>query len=606
MCARGNDTIVTRKEFNIVVSDCGGAGNCASDLWVNVDQYPDCGGNGAVSVSSTDNEASPLNSFSVKWFDAELNHLSSGYSLSNVPAGDYYVEFTKEGCSAQRKISLRSVDNRELSGLLMTTYDSISPETVQPACFTGRKIASTQVSSLSEDLSTINANYVVWTGFITPPCSGEYHFQTNKSHGNLFINGVKYISNENTLSNAVNLNAGTSYMFAYVKKRDPGEGVVEVKWTTPCSEGGMESIPSCALTADPLIGLTTLLKNNSDISTLNTLLNSCDTVACPEPVVKVEPLRQICKAGSPVTLSAYTPGASYQWRVVNTGDVISTQPSITVSSANFYTVTVTSWCGSKVDKDVTVQMLSPKSVTATVSADAACHGSSVRLNATGGSSYRWTPSEGLSDASSASPTLIADRSMTYTVKVITAGGCVVTKSVDVNVKDPFDFDVVQEFEECNGSKVQMRADGADEYYWYPSDGLSCIRCSVTDVVLGSDEKTYTVEGMKDGCVLKKNVIVRPLLKQSDLDFSFESATQCGVVLTASDMGPRVSYRWSVEANPNLDVEGQSVTLYFPSDGDYKVTLTVKRNDCDESSVVSLTKTVTVNGCNPCNPCVVEH
>ena len=606
MCARGNDTIVSRKEFNIVVSDCGGAGNCASDLWVNVDQYPDCGGNGAVSVSSTDNEASPLNSFSVRWFDAELNHLSTGYSLSNVPAGDYYVEFTKEGCSAQRKISLRSVDNRELSGLLMTTYDSISPKTVQPACFTGRKIASSQVSSLSEDLSLINANYVVWTGFITPPCDGKYVFQTNTTHGNLFIDNVMRISNNGTLSDSIYLNAGKSYMFAYVKKRDSQEGTVEVKWTTPCAGGNVESIPSCALTADPLVGLTVLMKKESDIPALVSLLEDCDSVACPEPAVKVEPLRQICKAGSSVTLSAYVPGASYQWRVVGNNSVISNQSSISVNHADFYTVEITSWCGSKVKKDFSVQALSTKDVIATASTDAACHGSSVRLNATGGSSYSWTPSEGLSDASSASPTLVADRSMTYTVKVITAGGCVVTKSVDVNVKDPFDFDVVQEFEECNGSKVQMRADGADEYYWYPSDGLSCVRCSVTDVVLGSDEKTYTVEGMKDGCVLKKNVSVRPLLKQSDLDFTFGSSNQCGVVLTASDMGPRVSYRWSVEANPDLNVEGQSVTLYFPSDGDYKVTLTVKRDDCDDSSVVSLTKTVTVSGCNPCNPCVVEH
>jgi len=355
-----------------------------------------------------------------------------------------------------------------------------------------------------------------------------------------------------------------------------------------------------------LVGLTVLMKKESDIPALVSLLEDCDSVACPEPAVKVEPLRQICKAGSSVTLSAYVPGASYQWRVVGNNSVISNQSSISVNHADFYTVEITSWCGSKVKKDFSVQALSTKDVIATASTDAACHGSSVRLNATGGSSYSWTPSEGLSDASSASPTLVADRSMTYTVKVITAGGCVVTKSVDVNVKDPFDFDVVQEFEECNGSKVQMRADGADEYYWYPSDGLSCVRCSVTDVVLGSDEKTYTVEGMKDGCVLKKNVSVRPLLKQSDLDFTFGSSNQCGVVLTASDMGPRVSYRWSVEANPDLNVEGQSVTLYFPSDGDYKVTLTVKRDDCDDSSVVSLTKTVTVSGCNPCNPCVVEH
>ena len=52
-------------------------------------------------------------------------------------------------------------------------------------------------------------------------------------------------------------------------------------------------------------------------------------------------------------------------------------------------------------------------------------------------------------------------------------------------------------------------------------------------------------------------------------------------------------------------EGKNVSLYFPSEGIYKVTLTVRRRDCDKSSSVSLTKNIYVTKCNPCNPCDVK-
>ncbi|MBR5696836.1 MAG: PKD domain-containing protein, partial [Paludibacteraceae bacterium] len=545
----------------------------------------------------------PLSSFTVNWYDSNFNLIGSDYTLRNVPAGDYYVELNRDQCSAQRKVRLTAVDGRDNSGLSMTVYSIPSQSTSGGSsnqdtldCNLTRVVS--HVSSLSADVSTIDAKYVVWSGYVTPPCSGNYLFHFNG--GNLFVNN-NMVPNDGSIS----LQEGASYMIAYLLERNNTNANVEVKWTTPCSSNGEESIPSCALTAGLLDGIGSLFTEHSDITSLSAYQN-CLKDTCLEPVVNLSPLRQICGAGASVTLDAFVPGATYMWKKSDNDGVLSTQASLTVSAPGYYTVEVTSWCGKKVQKDVVVQRLSPKEISVTASTDAACYGSSVRLRATGGVSYQWSPSTGLSDATSATPTLTAENSNTYTVKIRTVGGCEISKSVEVKVKEPFDFDVIQKYDECNGSKIQMSAEGADEYYWYPSDGLSCIRCSVTDVVLGSDSMIYTVEGMKDGCVLKKKVTVSPLLKQSDLDFTPDSINTCGATFTASDMGQRVSYHWSVEANPSLDAEGQSVTLYFPSNGDYKVTLTARRMDCDENSVVSLTKIVRVRGCNPCNPCVVEH
>ncbi len=605
ICARGGDSIVSRKNFKVDVHDCGVDG-CASDIWVNIDQYPDCGSNGEMSVSSVNSEESPLSSFTVNWYDSNFNLIGSDYTLRNVPAGDYYVELNRDQCSAQRKVKLTAVDSRELSGLTMTVYEPQSGDGNDSPCLLDRKAGSSQVSTLSSDLSTMAVDYVVWTGFITPLCDGFYTFLSNVDGGNLLVNNEKILSGNRTVSDSVYMRAGSSYMFAYVKKRSSDEELVSVNWITPCSSREAEPIPSCALTPDPLIGLANLLKSKTDMGALRNMLDSCEDIpSCPEPAVNVEPFRQICSEGSSVTLSAFAPGASYQWRADGNQNVISNQSSISVKKAGFYTVDITSWCGTKIEKTVSVSVLGANDVTATASTTSACSGSVVTLYATGGTSYKWSPASGLSDASSASPTVTVDQSGSYTVRIQTEGGCVISKSVDVTVEKPFDFKVTQEYVECNSSVVKMTAEGADEYYWYPSDGLSCNRCPVTNVSVSSKKKEYTVEGVKDGCVQTKTVTVSPLLKRSDLDFTYEYSTSCSIIFTASDMGSNVSYHWHVESSPSIDEDGRVAQFHFPSDGGYRITLTAKRKDCDENSAISVEKIVRVHGCDPCNPCEVE-
>jgi hypothetical protein len=605
ICARGGDSIVSRKNFKVDVHDCGVDG-CASDIWVNIDQYPDCGSNGEMSVSSVNSEESPLSSFTVNWYDSNFNLIGSDYTLRNVPAGDYYVELNRDQCSAQRKVKLTAVDSRELSGLTMTVYEPQSGDGNDSPCLLDRKAGSSQVSTLSTDLSTMAVDYVVWTGFITPLCDGFYTFLSNVDGGNLLVNNEKILSGNRTVSDSVYMRAGSSYMFAYVKKRSSDEELVSVNWITPCSSREAEPIPSCALTPDPLIGLANLLKSKTDMGALRNMLDSCEDIpSCPEPAVNVEPFRQICSEGSSVTLSAFAPGASYQWRADGNQNVISNQSSISVKKAGFYTVDITSWCGTKIEKTVSVSVLGANDVTATASTTSACSGSVVTLYATGGTSYKWSPASGLSDASSASPTVTVDQSGSYTVRIQTEGGCVISKSVDVTVEKPFDFKVTQEYVECNSSVVKMTAEGADEYYWYPSDGLSCNRCPVTNVSVSSKKKEYTVEGVKDGCVQTKTVTVSPLLKRSDLDFTYEYSTSCSMIFTASDMGSNVSYHWHVESSPSIDEDGRVAQFHFPSDGGYRITLTAKRKDCDENSAISVEKIVRVHDCDPCNPCEVE-
>jgi gliding motility-associated-like protein len=51
-----------------------------------------------------------------------------------------------------------------------------------------------------------------------------------------------------------------------------------------------------------------------------------------------------------------------------------------------------------------------------------------------GVAYEWTPAAGLSDPSSVSPTVTTTTDRQYIVKITTAGGCVVSDTVNVKVK----------------------------------------------------------------------------------------------------------------------------------------------------------------------------
>ena len=600
VCNHNGEQIKVRKEFRIIVENCGVDDSCGNNLWINIEKYPDCYDNGEISLSADDSEL--LSDSSVTWYNSDFKQIARGFSLKNVPEGEYYVEVHNNNCQIKRNIKLKSVDNRTNSGLLFSTYGTVSSDLFN-GCIFNEYGSVSKISSFSADLSTIDANYITWTGFITITCEGEYIFTTNVKGGNLFINKDIVISSEQNRGK-VSLSAG-SYMIAYVVKREKlgdSDFKFDLMWETPCVPNVNVPVPTCVLTADPLVGLISIINAKGDIEELKRECNSF-VVECQKPIVNIPPLQQICKEGSAITLSTSTPGATYEWKF--NGEVISKNNSISVKNDGFYTVDVTSWCGSKISKDVLVQTLKIDDVSVEASTDVACYGTSVVLKATGGTSYAWSPSKGLSDPYSPNPTFIADRSQIFTVKVNTVGGCVISKSVDVKVKEPFDFYVEQEFEECNSSKVHLIADGADEYQWYPTEGLSCEKCSSTELVLNFDEKTFIVEGMKNGCVLKKNVTVRSLIKESDLSFSPDTISGCQADLSALDLGSNVLYQWTVVSNPDLVAEGKNVSLYFPSEGIYKVTLTVRRRDCDKSSSVSLTKNIYVTKCNPCNPCDVK-
>jgi gliding motility-associated-like protein len=142
----------------------------------------------------------------------------------------------------------------------------------------------------------------------------------------------------------------------------------------------------------------------------------------------------VCE-GTALTLSA-SGGSAYKWTDPN-GNQFSTSQNpvinnITPAQAGKYTVTVGlsgSPCTSQASVTIAVQ---PK-ITATVSPDVAiCEGTSTPLQASGGISYKWTPSVGLSNDAIANPDASPTVTTAYTVTATNAN-CSSTASVTVTV-----------------------------------------------------------------------------------------------------------------------------------------------------------------------------
>lgn len=139
-------------------------------------------------------------------------------------------------------------------------------------------------------------------------------------------------------------------------------------------------------------------------------------------------------SGDTTTLSV-TAGTNlaYLW---STGD---TTASITVDSSGVYSVTVTdtiTLCSSMDSITITVFPLpvANAGVDTTITL-----GRSIQLNATGGTSYLWTPATGLSSASVADPVASPAATTEYVLTVTDENGCTDMDSIKITVESNFDF-----------------------------------------------------------------------------------------------------------------------------------------------------------------------
>jgi gliding motility-associated-like protein len=303
--------------------------------------------------------------------------------------------------------------------------------------------------------------------------------------------------------------------------------------TTPCAPSHIDSITVSAV--------------NSVIITVNA---GPDVTTCP---------------GTPVTLNA-SGATSYTWSppaTLSNSTIANPVATISTPSTITYTVTGTAFCADPVVDSVTVT--AANSVILNVSAGAdltTCPGAPITLNATGATSYTWSPPTALSSSTIANPvaTLPVVGSVTYTVTgsancanpvsdVITVTA---VNSVILNVDAGNDTIV------CPGFPTQLTATGATQYVWTPSSTLSNPNIA-SPFASPSTTTTYTVVGtafcanpVTDSVTVSTVSSTGPLTSNAGVDQQICTGEPMDLIGASTGGYGNNTYLWTVVAGEEND------------------------------------------------------
>lgn len=205
-----------------------------------------------------------------------------------------------------------------------------------------------------------------------------------------------------------------------------------------------------------------------------------------------------------------------------------------------------------------------------------CENTAVRLNASGGTQYKWSPATGLDNANIASPVAIVKETTEYVVEISNGTGCKVVEKVKVSVEKKTDFAAMPDTEVCQGATVTLTVSGnAPQYKWLAANGLP-ETLGKTITVKPDRTTTYVVEGLyTDGCRPVREITVK-VDRSYVPDFEVvQSGGACNepfaYSLTNKTSGAS-RYEWNMGTGSNLS--GAEVKNYiYEVPGEYTVTLT---------------------------------
>jgi len=214
-----------------------------------------------------------------------------------------------------------------------------------------------------------------------------------------------------------------------------------------------------------------------------------------KPVTSASSNSPVCE-GTTLSLTA-NGGATYQWQGPNnyngTGSPAAIN-NVTLAATGKYFVTVTSTEGCS-QKDSVVVTIKAAPTANAGSGTYICEGSNVTLNATGGGTYSWQPSTGLSATNIANPVASPVDSTAYIVTVTdNISGCSANDTVLVNVFHKPTANAGPDKTMIEGGQVILNGNATGErlnYFWTPDAFINSAN-SLQPVVSPAHDTTYTL------------------------------------------------------------------------------------------------------------------
>ncbi|MCB0771088.1 MAG: gliding motility-associated C-terminal domain-containing protein [Flavobacteriales bacterium] len=184
----------------------------------------------------------------------------------------------------------------------------------------------------------------------------------------------------------------------------------------------------------------------------------------PPPIAVIEPVAPICPGSSAELFGS--DALAWEWSPAESlDDPTSQSPMASPDSVTTYQLVVTSTCGTDTAW-VEVGFIDPEG--AAMDDVDVCLGSSVTIEAEGGGTYTWSPSETLSDPLSATPSASPMVNTVYTVEVITPEGCALVDSLLVTVFLNAPEPILSDTAICEGASIQLLGPEATLHAWDPA------------------------------------------------------------------------------------------------------------------------------------------
>ncbi len=321
--------------------------------------------------------------------------------------------------------------------------------------------------------------------------------------------------------------------------------------------------------AAPLVDTDYILTGSDVKGCVNTDTVNVSVIAIPP--IGISNDTTIC-LGESATLSVNTDAANtVTWSPnIVIDDVTSRTPTVNPSSNQVYKVVVENPTGCKDSAEVLVSVNPLPTITLSPDAEI-CIGGNTTLTASGGNTYTWSPSTGLSTTTGSTVTASPTTTTTYTVEVEDAKKCTNQETVLVTVNPLPNVSAGTDVEICKGSSVQLTGNpnGLQSYTWSPSATLNnaSIQNPIAAPLVDTD---YILTGSDvKGCVNTDTVNVSviaipPIGISNDTTICLGESATLSVNTDAAN-----TVTWS----PNIvidDVTSRTPTVNPSSDQVYKV------------------------------------
>ncbi len=179
--------------------------------------------------------------------------------------------------------------------------------------------------------------------------------------------------------------------------------------------------------------------------------------------------QSIC-AGESVTLQAN--GANeYTWSPSESlSDASIANPIASPEVSTTYEVLLTDQNGCTKTENITIEVFD--NLMGTDNDLSICYDNEIQLNAFGGATYAWSPTDGLSNPNIANPMASPEATTLYTVMITDENGCSKESSQLVSVSDELVIYLEESINICEGESIELNANGGIQYEWAADESLS--------------------------------------------------------------------------------------------------------------------------------------